>query len=157
MKIPIALFCDRYNVSYESVLLYRREGVIPESTFGKDRSELLIDESFLVRRYEFRRRVINNAHEIYFYLARYFKPSTISELLVFLGSERTKSSWNMFLSKQLFANPEGTIFTIRVNKMIWEFYRYARWFLIRAFKAKGRKFLYANLNKVHNLGNIDAN
>ncbi len=128
--VSINLFCEHHNISYMTVMSRKWKGDFPDHLFAEIEGETFIDEKGFVRRYEFKRRVVNEAHAFYFYFTKYFKPNILAYMMHRIDPSRSEQSWNMFLSKTLFFHKEFTILNYRIPGMLWEFYRRCRWLML---------------------------
>ena len=154
MKLRTTVFCEKYDISCELIAQYHHHKRLPDYIFSKSHGEVYVEESYFVRRYEFKKWVTNKCHEYYFYLERYFPASTISYMMTTISDAHKEHTWNMFFNKQLFSYTDYSILQYKIRPMMWEFFRQVRWILIHLFKMKGLKFSECNLDKVHNLKDI---
>ena len=150
--MSIASFCDLYGINEDALHQCKFNKTLPASIFKKVKRLVYVDEKYIIRRYEFKRRIANICQDFYYYFNRYFSTSTIAYMLSKING-RSQAAWHDFMSNQLFQIADYTVLNFRVKPKMWEFFRNCRWILIHIFKLKGLHFRECDINKVHELEN----
>ena len=135
--MSIESFAEKHNVNTSTVYAGKSNGVYNGYAFQTRQKEHdLINESFFVRRYKFKRKVWLESHDLFYFLTRHMKAVQLSELLHKMDKNHSPESWNHFQSKTLFAFQSESILNYRVDGMSMKFYRYARWLVRGLFILK---------------------
>lgn len=109
---------------------------MPLIAYRRDDKFIHINESYFVRRREFKRKVIDEAHDLYYWLNGVMKDSHLAEILSdYMGG--TKNSWVTFLGTDLFERNSRGILNTKIGGYFWRFWRFARALFRRLSRVKG--------------------
>ena len=151
MMVSLVQFCDTFGLTENNVHVARHKGLLPKELFVKGRDGVLIDSSYIIRRYEFKKRVVNKCHEFYYFLSRYFTDSEMGRILYKIDNSRNAQNWTVFVNSAMFAYPEFPILSFKINELMWAFFRYMRWLFACIMKFAGLKLSEIDLDEIHKL------
>ena len=116
-------FCELYNTTDKAITAAIRRGVFPKEILSKINKVRYIKASYIVKRFNFKNKVINECHSKYYYLSQEMQDGYISKKLSEKHTEYKEITWKKFIDKDLFSNMECTITNTIIDDKIWKFYR----------------------------------
>jgi len=145
--IPVDVFCDKFSLSYNYLSTIKVINNISDSVFKKNGSKnIYVDENYFLRRVAFKNKIQQSIECFYFVMRRHLNDNEIAYALSLADEKTSKSSWNTFVSRSLFAYTEEKITNTKITRQKWNFFKIMRGFFIRAFHKIGRKFSDNDLN-----------
>ncbi len=123
----VKLFCEKYKLSTGSIYVSVSNGVIPKSVFFRPFNSAYdhINESYFVRRKEFRRKVNLYNQDVYYYLIDFFSVQDIANVLFKLYGTPTTAT-RPLINERLFAVDRSSILSARVTMTEWALFKYGR-------------------------------
>ena len=78
----------------------------------------------IIKRLAFKRKVINQCHDNYFFLTKHMNDHTLALALSLTKTKRTKENWVVFIARDLFMIPtKGEANFYKIGEAIWDFFR----------------------------------
>ena len=137
--ISLPDFAEKYNVGIGIVYTDRHKGKLPESIFYKSSNRKhFIDESFFIRRLDFRKRLWLEAHDNFYFLTKHSSLTDIAKILNRIDSSQSVNCWITYMSSALFASLPTSITVFKTTELLYKFYRYTRWIIRGLFIKYGR-------------------
>ena len=123
--ITIESFSKQYNVPVTSIYEAKSRSSIPQYMFKKDIKKVYIDEKKIEKRHEFRSKVVNFCHDMYFLLSDKFTNAEIGRAVnkYTKGEDR---SWNVFFCSNLFSQNDNGYLAYKITDKIWLFFKFCR-------------------------------
>jgi len=136
MKVPVAQFCEAYDISYQSLLSMKCQNKYPEHIFSKSGQYIYVDEAYFVRRWEFSIKVKLSNQDLYALLSLYFPIIEIARAIKsYTKISSTEREISTHLREDTFMVGEGLNKT-RISSIKWAIFRYW-WAIERRLKRKG--------------------
>lgn len=146
--IPITAFADLHNIRHNHLEVAKSIGRLPACSLKMDGYKAYIDKNFYERRNDFRRKVLAESHEIYYFLREFYSEFKIASMIAEIDNTYAKESWYVFLNGRLFGVDDSSAVVFKISGMLWNFYRYGRWLVQAIFiKEKTPKEL-RNITKI---------
>jgi len=117
-------FCLKYNLQKTSVKVSKHKGQISKDAFYKpNRGTYEVHESYFIRRAEFKKRVKNYSHSMYYFLSEFFSDAQIIESI---NKETgvSKTTLRTYFSSRMFAIDYSSILNIKISCIEWKIYKY---------------------------------
>ena len=127
-------FCSKYHVRYNTVYMMYKNNVIPKHVISNG-----INEDYFIRRKEFKQKITNEAHQLYYYLHKYFSDVTLTIILSRITGH-SQYAWNTFLTYDLFSRDSDDITKFKIKGKLWLFYRVSRNITRYCFNKFGLKY-----------------
>ena len=147
--ITVNNFAVKYNVNHDQINNYRFKNKKP---FIKRGIYYYIDEEFFIKRKEFEVKVWNEAYELFHFLNKRMSAQEIAKMmsLLELGHICPKriNLWSTYLSRSLFVPLDESILIHKVGKVLWRFWRNAKWAVRMMFKRCGVKKENRDLERI---------
>ena len=139
--MQVAGFCQKHGLSKDMIYVAKSDGRLPKSIFHRPfNSKLdLIDESYFIRRVEFKRQVHLFNQSMYYLLTEHFSVMEYARAIAEHGNGLAESIYN-HLNTRLFALDENSIVTNKVNRVDWMLFRFNRKVMLALNKKFGIKF-----------------
>lgn len=132
--ISVEDFGEKYEQDPNYIYVMRYNGVIPDEVLVKKSSRRsLVDESYFVRRKEFKKRIWNESHDNFYFLTKHLASFQLALLLHKVDPLVSRDTWNSFISVTLFSFGNDSIFSYKPSMLQWKFWRYSRWLIRAAF------------------------
>lgn len=128
-------FCNKYDVTESNIASTIHQ--YPDSPIAKamvnlGRDERYINETYLLRRYEFRRKIWLESHELYYVFMEHTKESKLSTMLAKVYGNK-QQDWLQFFQYRLFSLARiDSVLNPTINDFLWKFYRFAKHFIAKA-------------------------
>lgn len=128
-------FAFKYNITTEQIKTYRFKNKKP---FIKRGIYYYIDEDYFKRRKNFELKIWNDAHNLFYFLSKKMQSDEIAEMMTLLElgyiCEKRVNLWNTYLSTRIFMRLEESVLQYKISKMLWRFWRNAKWAVQMMFK-----------------------
>ena len=134
--ITVSEFDFKYNLHRGHLWNMISSGSIPRSII-KDRADdvALVDENFFIRRLDFRAKIWNENHLMYFFLTKAMTQSAVARILAKV-SGNSVPSWNNWMNCNMSVPLEFGICDYKIRDMHWKFNRIAKAVINKAFRLK---------------------
>ncbi len=133
--ISFADFEHKYDLKEDSLHAFRAMNKKHTIAFRKKGKSNQVDEVYFLRRHEFKKKVQLRAQDVYYLISEHFSDADIARFLseTFGG---TYSSYQVYLSSNLFSASIGTILSIEVPKRNLKLFRFW-WQIERRIRRRG--------------------
>jgi len=128
--IPLIEFCEKNKLS-PSILNAKN---LPKNVVISDGRKRMVQESFFTRRKFFKDNVKILAQDYYFLLTEHINLGKLCKILSKRFNDDAKNWYNYFYI-ELFSLREMAVTNYKVSEKLWQFFRFARWFIIRIKRA----------------------
>ena len=152
--VTMAWFEEYHDVKHGHVLGNINKKLLPKSVVKKMGKTLYVDELFFTKRKNFRLKIWNENHQLYYFMMTSMEQMALARLLDGLGGAN-HISWDAFLRYGLFAPDNLNLVSCRVPDMQWIFNRHIKAIVRQAFRAKGVPAKGRDLNKLILKGSIE--
>ena len=134
-------FCKIYNVDKNNLYVSRSQGSLPGSIFYKSNFHNInyIHETFFLRREEFKRKVNQFNHSMFYLLTEYYSASNIAKNAA-LHTEGEESTLLIYLVDTMWCIDNKSMLNYKLSKTQWYLYRYNKWVANKLSKKFGKKF-----------------
>ena len=134
--ITVSEFDFKYNHSRGYLWNMISSGSVPRCVI-KDRVDdvALVDENFFIRWLDFKAKIWNENHLMYYFLTKAMVQSTVARILS-KASNSSMFSWNNWMTYSMFSPLGNGICDYKVRGMHWEFNRIAKAVINKAFRLK---------------------
>ena len=118
-------FCEVFDVSYGNLGAYRSTGLLPSKMFHKVGKSLYVHDNEFTRRHNFKSKVANYCHDMYYLLSEHFTDNDISRRATKLyGGSAT--SMATFIGDDLFARDTASYLMYKVGGRMWALFKFFR-------------------------------
>ena len=125
--ITIEDFSEQHGLVPSHIYVARNHGKLPHSIFSKLKGcKTRIDETFIIRRKEFRERIQHENMEMYYILSEHYTNSEIGRLLEDKTPGIGYHNWRAWLGSRLWYPIPESILSYLVPRYHYLFYKYAR-------------------------------
>ena len=120
-------FAHKYNISKGTIHVRRNNGSFPAHIFKSEKNCCtLIDEHYIHRRVEFRKKIIKTIQDIYFKLNENYNDYEISRMLHKVDKNTSVHAWNNFIYRDLFRSRDNNRLILNIYKKEWKFFKYSK-------------------------------
>ena len=138
--IKLQTFCEKYDAVETTVRAHIKK-MPKDAVITIGNRETYIDESYFVRRREFKLRVQHESQELYYFFSEHFADLDIARVISKkLDSKYDPLTINMFFKHGLFKLQEDLIVTYKIGGVLWNVWRALRWLVMRTFNAARRYY-----------------
>ena len=128
--ITLEDFYELHGVPKNHIYVKRKQGRT-DSYVKKIHSRLHIDETYILRRNDFRSYVKRFNENMYHFIKdRGYTASKLASILVEMDDSVSKHSWEEFMSSVVFKTDYTSLLRFKVTNLHWKFFRYSRWILM---------------------------
>jgi len=127
-----------YNLKIETIDSAKTLKKIKKEWIIKDKNTVFINVSKIIKRYEFKRKIINQMHDNYYFLGKHLRDNELAELMSII-SDIEKGSFYSFFQRNLFYSQSDNILNYKLSKMQWNFYRLSTAIIHVIFRKKNIK------------------
>ncbi len=127
-------FSNKYEVSMDVLYMRKHKG---DKYFHIVDKHIYIDEEFILKRIEFRKKIKLQAQENYFFLTACLEQRSVARLVEkYMGA--TINSWNCFMETSLF-RIDDIVLQYKISTQLWDFYKCSKALINSIFKVIGVK------------------
>ena len=135
--ITVDDFSGKYDKPKGQISVMKHSGSIPVQALSKIGTKWYIDENYFIRRLEFANKVWLECHDMYYFLNGDSENNELAKKVHKIDGTRSFEAWQGFILHSLFSRSELNIFKIKVNPLMWKFFRAARHIVNREFIVRG--------------------
>ena len=147
--ISAKLFAKKYGVSLDNIHVYKSNHRYKNNGIKQLNSrKLLVDETYFIRRKEFRNKIKIMAQENYYFLTSSISSFQLAKLLSKYTGANIQS-WVTFMHISLFAVDDTSILYMNSFKKLWQFFRLTRALIRVVFKKVGVPANKRDYNKMY--------
>ena len=125
-------FCVKYDITESNIAVTISkypDSSISKAMINRGRGRKCIDEKYLTRRYEFRRRIWLKSHELYYLFMEHISERKLSIYLAKVYENKIQD-WIQFFQQRLFSlSSVESMLNTNINIFLWKFYRFATHFI----------------------------
>ena len=136
--LRLSTFCEKYKIQEATITVAKSTGILPSHIFRTVELDFMqIDEAWYIRRKEFRMKVRNRIHDLYYFLTEHFSLSDVArEVVKYRKGNVNYSSIVMYFNQDLFMEAPETLHAIKLTPNMWAMYRYW-WAIERRLRRRG--------------------
>ena len=117
----------KYNLKKGTLYVRRSSGSLPAHIFKSAKGcNTLIDEHYIHRRVEFRKKILKTIQDVYYELSELMSDYEISRRLNKIDGSISKESWSNFIYRDMFRNRVPNRLVLGIYKKEWKFFKYSK-------------------------------
>ena len=117
----------KYNLGKNTLYVRRSNGSLPAHIFkSKKNCNTLIDEHYIYRRVEFRKKIVKTIQDVYYELSESMSDYALAIKLYKMDNRVSKEAWANFIYRDMFRNREPNRLILNIYKKEWKFFKYSK-------------------------------